>query len=216
MFGILAMIIGEIFSFREDRKEYVYNKNEREKHHRYGTYYDYNGRERSIKNNEPCYTEITKNRDVIQKDKHGNIVRNITEDARKEEFIRRRNDPNRTETVYVWDNGIYYRHGNDDMKKGLRHIDYETGDVYVVRTIVEYFKSYTCNTDQRQLQCFIDVNTGKAVRITDFEKKKQKAWRDKGKYLMTDKEIDSFIKRFNMNEGTFLAKTECYYRDRGA
>lgn len=215
MFGIAAMIFGSIFRFKEDRKEYVYNSKERNNPNQYGTYYDYNGKERDTKTNKILHTEITRNRDVIQRDVDRNIVRNISEENRKAEFLQRKNDPTRTETVYVWNR--YDSHTNDrnDLHKGYWHVDYKTGDIYVVRTITEYYKSYTCNINKRTLRCFVDINTGKAVRITDLEKKANIKRKEMGTSVMTDVEINDFIRRFNDGNGEFLVTRDSYYGDMG-
>lgn len=213
MFGIFAMILGEIFRFKEDRKEYVYNKKERSNPNQYGTYYDYKGRERDVKTNQPIYTQRAKNQDLIQKDKHGNIIRNISEEKRSIEFQKNLIDPVRKNTVYIWNENDSHRNDPNENRRGYWHVDYDTRDVYVVRTVKEFTRG---RQNDKTLSCFMDINTGKIVRITDAQKNIYERWRERGEKCMSDSEIKEFIDRVNNNDGCFLITHDnVYYCDRG-
>lgn len=213
MFGIVAMVLGEIFRFKEDRKEYVYNTKERRNPNKYGTYYDYKGRERDVKTNQPVYTQRSKNNDLIQKDKHGNIIRNISEEKRTKEFQEKLKDSNRKNTVYIWNDNDSHRNDPNENHRGYWHIDYETKDVYVVRTVKEFTRG---QKNDKSLMCFMDINTGKIARITDLQREIYDKHKKNGWDYMTDSEIDDFIRRVNSDDGCFLITHDnLYYCDRG-
>lgn len=200
MLGLLWMSVCGIGKFIMDAKEHKYNTEAREhRQTKYGTYYSRDCVERDVATNKPLKTTINSVGDIIQKSDYKTVTRNISEERRVTEFNQKKNDPNRKWSVYVMNIMDLHKEYPDKRMRDVWHIDYETGDVYVVKKLSELLPG--SSLDSRWLECYMDIRTGKIVRVTDCEKERlNKSGSFQRRYFKTDKEVQDFIDRANSGD----------------
>ena len=208
MLGIIWMSVCGVAKFITDRKEYKYNERSRGRYNRQtNTYYDRQGKERDINTNQIRHSYRDKYQDLIVTDGRGNILRNISDEDRAAEFLKLKNDPKRKNSVYMLNWRDDHRNNPDEKKRGWWFVDFDTGDIYVVRRVREYK-----NGKETNVSCFVDINTGKIIRQTDYEKN---IYRAAGKEI-NEEEIKKFIDRANRKDGVFsIGTVSPFYQDQG-
>lgn len=201
MLGILWMTVCSVAKLITERKEYVHNREAMENRQtKYGTYYDYHAKERDAATGKLLRTTINESGDIIQKSDYKTVVRNISEEQRIEEFNRKKNDPNRKFSCYVWGPRNLHKDQPDPDIQDIWHVDYKTGDIYVVKKVTE-FRGVG---NEIVLECYMDIKTKKLVRITDLQERSMSRWH------MSKNDVKAFIDRANRREGCIIIQPESF------